>query len=162
MLDDLQDVARTLFHETASFRDPAFGNARKDKSQPETPSAPIDPQDLVLHLEEHQDSLRHLGSSHAETLSITGILRLLFESEDESRPEDVAKGDESIDEGQLPDESQKPEIKKKATRDKDVPVEDRLREQLAQQISEFLTELSSPSFAERCTATQMIRPFHSH
>ena len=157
MLDDLQDVARTLFHETASFRDPAFGNTRKDKSRPETASAPINPQDLVLHLEEHHESLRHLGSSHTETLSITGILRLLFESEDEPRPEDVARDDEDLDEGQLPEESRKPEIKKKTAKDADVPVEDRFRDRLAQQISEFLTELSSPSFAERCTATQMIQ-----
>jgi hypothetical protein len=157
MLDDLQDVARTLFHETASFRDPSFGNARKDKSQPETTSAPIKPQDLVLHLEEHHDSFRHLGSSHAETLSITGILRLLFESEDEQRPADIAKDDETIDEGQIPNVGQKSEIKKKVTKDADVPVEDRFRDKLAQQISEFLTDLSSPSFAERCTATQMIQ-----
>jgi hypothetical protein len=157
MLDDLKDVARTLFQETASFRDPSFGNARKDKSQPETTSAPVNPQDLVLHLEERHESLRHLGSSHAETLSISGILRLLFESEDDQRPEDVAKDDEMIDEGQFPNESQKPEITKKATKDADVPVEDRFRDRLVQQISEFLIELSSPSFAERCTATQMIQ-----
>jgi hypothetical protein len=157
MLDDLQDVARALFHETASFRDPAFGNARKEKPQLETTAAPVNPNDLVLHLEEHHDSFRHFGSSHAETLSITGILRLLFESEDEPRPSDFAKDDEKIDEGQLPEGVQKLEIKKNATKDPDVPVEDRFRDRLAQQISEFLTELSSLSFAERCTATQMIQ-----
>lgn len=157
MLDDLQEVARTLFHEEASFRDPAFGSARKDKSQPETISAPINPQDLVLHLEEHHDSLYQLGSSHAEKLPITGILRLLFESEDEPRPADIAKDDEAIDEVQIPDVSQKPEIKRKTTKDSDVSVEDRFRDRLGQQISEFLTELSSSSFAERCTATQMIQ-----
>jgi hypothetical protein len=157
MLDDLQDVARTLFHETASFRDPAFGNTRKDKPQPETTSAPINPQDLVLHLEEHHDSLRQLGSPHAETLSITGILRLLFESEDESRPSNGAKDDEDLDEDDPRGETRKYQIKEKATKDPDVPIEDRFRDRLAQQISEFLSDLSSPSFAERCTATQMIQ-----
>lgn len=37
------------------------------------------------------------------------------------------------------------------------PVEERFRERLAAQIATFLGELSSTTFAERCTATQMVQ-----
>ena len=157
MLDDLQDVARTLFHETASFRDPVFGTARKEKAKGQEASAPVNPQDLVLHLEEHHDSLRHLGSSQAESLSITGILRLLFEAEDEHHPADIAGSDENIDEGQLPCDHQEAEAKKNTAKNPDIPIEDRFRGRLAEQISKFLTELSGTPFAMRCTATQMVQ-----
>jgi len=147
MLVDLQEVARTLFHETASFRDPSFGSYRQEKAKAEESSVPINPQDLVLHLEDRHDPLRHLGPAHAETLSITGILRLLFEPK-EDHPAKVAAGDGKINKGQGPIETQKSDP---------IPIEDRFRTRLGQQISDFLAELSSSKFAKHCSATQMVQ-----
>jgi len=155
MLVDLQEVARKLFHETASFRDPSFGSRRQEKAKAEESSVPINPQNLVLHLDDRQVPLRHLGSAHAETLSITGILRLLFEAEEDHLAK-VAAGDENIDEEQGPIETRKPESKSEPKPDQ-IPIEDRFRTRLGQQISDFLTELSSTKFAEHCTATQMVQ-----
>ena len=49
MLNELQDVAQTLFNDPASFRDPGFGGGgRKRKS--DAPVQPVNLNDLVVHL----------------------------------------------------------------------------------------------------------------
>lgn len=155
MLDDLREVARTLFHETASFRDPSLGKKHKEKAKEEA-SAPINPQDLVLHLGDRHDPLRHLASSQSDSLSITGILRLLFDAEDEHHVTRIADGDEKIDEGQIQINPQNP-VESKQPKPNLIPIEEKFRARLDQQITEFLANLSSPQFAERCTATQMVQ-----
>src|SRR5690606_21084816 len=98
---------------------------------------------------------------HAGSLSLTGILRLLFEAETDDNTGAAAAQDEQLDEGQLPDDSEKQEPKKKSEKERAEPndgaIEVRFRERLAAQIDTFLKELSSPTFAERCTATQMVQ-----
>lgn len=154
MLDELQDVAQALFNDFASFSDPGFGSGRNDKSKEEVPSAPVNPNDLICHLEEPQDSLQHFGSNRPGTLSLTGILRLLFDTDaDEGRT--AAAQDEQLDEGQLPDLNRKSE--QEADNRESMPIEERFRERLAGQIKTFLMEMSSTTFADRCTATQMVQ-----
>ena len=85
MLDELQEVAQTLFNDPASFRDPGFGGGdRKKKS--DVPAEPVNPNDLLVHLDESGEGLPHLVSAQPGSLSLRGILRLLFEAEtDEGR-----------------------------------------------------------------------------
>lgn len=162
MLDELNEVAQALFNDATSFRDPGFGSDRRDESGgEEQPAAPVNPHDLICHLEESPVSLPHFGSPHAGSLSLTGILRLLFEAETDDNTGAAAAQDEQLDEGQLPDDSEKQEPKKKSEKERAEPndgaIEVRFRERLAAQIDTFLKELSSPTFAERCTATQMVQ-----
>lgn len=161
MLEELQEVAQALFNDPASFRDPGFGSGRTDKTKDEEPPAPVNPNDLIVHLEDHQGSLPHLGASRPGSLSLKGILRLLFDAESDEGANSAAAQDEQIDEGQLPGDSQNGNSKKKpdeeASSQEPPPVEERFRERLAAQIATFLGELSSTTFAERCTATQMVQ-----
>ncbi|MBL8472397.1 MAG: phospholipase D family protein [Rhodocyclaceae bacterium] len=161
MLDELQDVAHALFNDTAAFRDPGFGSARTKESKNDTPASPVNPADLIVHLEEHHEGLPNLGSAGpGASLSLTGILRLLFDGEAEESADSVATKDEEIDEGQLPDDGKgapKKVGEKTAPPLNPVPIEERFRDRLAAQISTFLTEMSSPAFAERCSATQMVQ-----
>lgn len=162
MLDELNEVAQALFNDAASFRDPGFGSDRRDEfNGEEQPAAPVNPHDLICHLEELPDSLPNFGSPHAGSLSLTGILRLLFEAETDDATGTAAAQDEQIDEGQLPDDIEKQEPKKNSEKERtepgDAPVEARFRERLAAQIETFLKNLSSPAFSERCTATQMVQ-----
>jgi len=162
MLDELNEVAQALFNDATSFRDPGFGSDRHDESGgEEQPAAPVNPHDLICHLEESLVSLPHLGSPHAGSLSLTGILRLLFEAEADDNTGSAAAQDEQLDEGQLPDDSEKQEPKKTSEKERAEPsdgsIEARFRERLAAQIDTFLKELSSGTFAERCTATQMVQ-----
>lgn len=162
MLDELNEVAQALFNDAASFRDPGFGSDRREESKgDEQPAAPVNPHDLICHLEESPVSLPHFGSPHTGSLSLTGILRLLFEAETDDNTGAAAAQDEQLDEGQLPDDSEKQEPKKKSEKERAEPsdgaIEVRFRERLAAQIDAFLRELSSATFAERCTATQMVQ-----
>ena len=161
MLDELQEVAHALFNDTVAFRDPGFGSRRTNESKGDTPASPVNPADLIVHLEEHHEGLPNFGSAGPGTsLSLTGILRLLFDGEAEESAGSVAIKDEEIDEGQLPDDGKSTSKKvseKTAAAPNPVPIEERFRDRLAAQISTFLTEMSSPAFAERCSATQMVQ-----
>ena len=161
MLDELQEVAHALFNDTAAFRDPGFGSARTKESKDDVPAEPVNPADLIVQLEEHHEGLPNFGAAGTgATLSLTGILRLLFDGEEQDSAGSVATKDEDIDEGQLPDDGKdapKKISEKTAINPNPVPIEDRFRDRLAAQISTFLTEMSSPAFAERCSATQMVQ-----
>jgi len=160
MLDELHEVAQTLFNDPASFRDPGFGGGDHKKTS-EVPAAPVNPNDLLVHLDESREGLPHLASAQPGTLSLTGILRLLFEAETDEGRTPAAAGDEDIDEGQMPDSS--PPLKPANQKDEadaatdGAVIEARFRERLATQIKTFLTEMSAAAFAGRCTATQMVQ-----
>jgi hypothetical protein len=160
MLDELQEVAHALFNDTASFRDPIFGPADR-KTKDDAPPVPVNPNDLIVHLGESHEALPHFGSSRPGSLSLTGILRLLFEVEAEYRTTPAAVEDENIDEGQIPVRPDTPKQRDKsdqsAAGSEEPPIEARFRERLATQINSFITELSAAAFAERCTATQMVQ-----
>ena len=160
MLDELQEVAQTLFNDSASFRDPGFGGGdRKKKS--DAPAEPVNPNDLLVHLDELHEGLPHLASAQPGSLSLTGILRLLFEAETDEGRTPAAAGDEDIDEGQMPETPPQPKLP--AQRDQaglapdGAVIEARFRERLATQINTFMTEMSAAAFAGRCTATQMVQ-----
>lgn len=160
MLDELQEVARALFNDTPAFRDPGFGSGRIKESKDNTPASPVNPADLIVHLEASNDGLPNFGAAGSGTLSLTGILRLLFDAEAEDVAGSVAKKDEEIDEGQLPEDGKdapKKNSAKEVATPNPVPIEDRFRDRLAAQITTFLTEMSSLAFAERCSATQMVQ-----
>lgn len=127
MLDELQEVAHALFNDTAAFRDPGFGSARSKESKDDTPAAPVNPADLIVHLEEHHEGLPNFGSAvPVASLSLTGILRLLFDGEAEESAGSVATKDEEIDEGQLPDDEKgdpKKLTEKTAATSNPVPIE---------------------------------------
>jgi hypothetical protein len=102
MLDELQEVAHTLFNDTAAFTDPGFGGT--ERRQPnEAPAEPVNPNDLVVHFDASDGALPHFASAGPGSLSLTGILRLLFEAETDEGRAPAAAGDEDIDEGQMPD-----------------------------------------------------------
>ncbi|MBK8286468.1 MAG: hypothetical protein IPK97_17260 [Ahniella sp.] len=117
--------------------------------------------DLLVHLNESGDGLPHISSAQPGSLSLTGILRLLFEAETDEGRTPAATGDEDIDEGQMQDPPPPPKStdqKDQVSPDPDVVViEARFRERLATQINTFMTEMSAAAFAGRCTATQMVQ-----
>lgn len=160
MLDELQEVAHALFNDTAAFRDPGFGSGRTKETKDNAPASPVNPADLIVHLEASNDGLPNFGSAGPGTLSLTGILRLLFDAEAEDVAGSAAKKDEEIDEGQSPEDGKDTPKKisaKAVVTPSTVQIEDRFRDRLAVQITTFLTEMASPAFAERCSATQMVQ-----
>ncbi len=161
MLNDLQEVAQALFNDSASFRDPGFGAGRDRKKDSEVSATAVDPNDLICHLEEPSDALRILGSPTEGNLSLTGILRLLFDSEGDVAGSNAAAEDEQLDEEPNENGDFTSHLTKKPVAVEKpqalVPVEARSRNRLAAQITTFLAQLSAPDFADRCSATQMVQ-----
>ncbi|RSM21860.1 phospholipase D-like domain-containing protein [Aeromonas salmonicida] len=157
MLDELQEVAVTLFNDPSSFRDPGFGDVGL-KEKYDAPADPVNPDDLIFHLDESLERLPHLSSAQPGSFSLTGILSLLFEAETDEGRTPTAAGDEDIDEGQMPSLPNPTDQKDQAGAATDVAViEERFRKRLAAQINNFLTQMAAATFAERCTATQMVQ-----
>lgn len=160
MLDELQEVAHTLFNDTAAFRDPGFGGADRRQAN-DAPAEPVNPNDLVVHLDESQGALPHFVSAGPGSLSLKGIIRLLFEAELDEGRAPAAAGDEDIDEGQMPDAApplKQPDQKVSAGEDPArPPIEARFRDRLTTQIDTFLIEMSAAGFAGSCSATQMVQ-----
>lgn len=162
ILDEINEVAQALFNDRASFRDPKLGSDfRKDSNSDQEAAKPVNPQDLICHLEESANSPPFMSSHGGVNLSLTGILRLLFEAETNESSRSEAAIDEYIDEGALPEDvGMRSSDKKSNQEDTEQPdslIEARFRERLANQIEVFLNELSSPKFAQHCTATQMVQ-----
>lgn len=157
ILDDLQTVTQVLFTDFASFKDIGFGKAQEPPEAKEGPAPPVDPAALIRSLEETREQ-SPLGSGPARSVSITGILRLLFEAEQAA--DDTAADDEKLDEGQIAEEEPKKGPEKDLSTD-EVPkpesVNAKLQAKRAFQMDAFLANLSKPDFAESCSATQMIQ-----
>ena len=160
MLDELQELAQTLFNDPASFRDPGFGVGDRKKTS-DAPAEPVNPNDLLVHLDESREGLPHFASAQPGALSLTGILRLLFEVETDEGQTSAAAGDEDIDQGQMPNGPHSPtptdQKDPAGTSTDSAVIEARFRKQLETQINTFLAEMSAAGFAGRCTATQMVQ-----
>ena len=57
------------------------------------PAEPVNPTDLVAHLDASDGALPHFASAGPGSLSLTGILRLLFEAETDEGRVPAAAGD---------------------------------------------------------------------
>ena len=145
MLDDLQNLAHALFTDSASFTDIAFGSPQQSPNKAEPPAPPVDPASLIRKLEEAAEPHAMSGGAPISALSLTGILRLLFDAE--RAVTDVAADDENLDEGQSPNPHPRAPKKKAASDQKpenSKPVDSKLQARLAGQIETFLKNLSEP------------------
>ena len=161
ILDELQEVAQILFNDPDSARDPTPSGINHQKDDG-LPAKPVNPNELIVPLGDSRGELPHLAAVQAGSLSLTGVLRLLFEAETDESRGSAAADDETLDEGQRLTSPSKPQRTDETDRAGDrkkhgAEVEARLRERLATQINTFLTEMSTTAFAERCTATQMVQ-----
>lgn len=161
MLEDLQNVAHALFNDASALRDPSTGATRSTKAENELAAVPVDPRDLVCHLEESSLEVPSLADDRPSMPSITGILRLLFDAEGDGSATVLAKDGDDPDDGndEAGDNKKSGHSKPEPGRrdDESRPIEPRFRERLALQIATFLEELRTDEFAARCSATQMVQ-----
>jgi hypothetical protein len=160
ILEDLQMVAQSLFSESAAFKDTGWGNAEKVQEEPEPPAPPVDPASLIRNLVEAAEPHATMGRAAASNLSLTGILRLLFDAERAAIDNEAAADDEKLDEGQRVSPALQEPKKRPSTNEMPAdqkPVDVRLQSRLANQIDAFLKNLSTSEFTNSCTATQLIQ-----
>jgi len=148
-------VAQVLFSDPAYFRDPWLGSDGDRRRKLEASAGPVNPDDLIVRLDDIREPQPHTTSVQQGTLSLTGVLRLLFEGEAKEEEESIVAGIEVIDDGAAPDAAPPPKPIDKMS--DDLRIEARFRERLATQIATFLDEMSMEAFARRCTATQMVQ-----
>lgn len=161
ILDDLHQVAQALFSDSSAFRDTSFSVPAAAVQNSEVTAPPVDPVALIRHLVAMQDSAPLINHAASGSISLMGILRLLFDAESEATAAESAAEDENLDEGQLIDPNSSSTQKSKTAPDevpnKTVSVDAKLQLRLAAQIATFLEKLSKPEFAEKCSATQLIQ-----
>lgn len=158
ILEDLQLVASELFSDSATFKDVAYISA-PEVPQNSEPVLPVDPAALIRNLTAGPESHTMLGGGSAGSVSLSGILRLLFDAERSATENDPAADDENLDEGQ-PDSPASRQIPKKVSPDTapdQKPVDAKLQARLSKQIEAFLENLSQPEFAQRCSANQLVQ-----
>ncbi|HEX5432677.1 MAG TPA: hypothetical protein VFY05_00435, partial [Candidatus Angelobacter sp.] len=160
ILTDLHEVAQALFSDSVTFKDIGFGIATEAPQNSDSPPPPVDPVALIRNLKEVQEPLVALGRTTG-SLSLTGILRLLFDAERVVTDAEVAVDDEKLDEGQpaepTPTQGSPKKVATDEMQDKRESVDSRLQFRLAAQIEIFLQNVSKSEFAESCTATQLIQ-----
>src|ERR1019366_3609408 len=100
-----------------------------------------------------------LGGAAPSNVSLTGILRLLFDAERAvGNGVAAAADDEKLDEGQaVPSAPTAPKKPSSNESDNGKSVDDRLRSRLESQIDNFLKDISKPEFIRDCSATQLMQ-----
>jgi len=155
VLDDLQALSKALLSQTSEFPDTLIGGRKPKKDATEVePVKPVTAADVIVSLDQLANP--HTGnppsSLHLGSVSLTGILRILFG--DDVHAVEI---DPTVDEG-------------KKDLGKDAPPEDddalslppntedvgptaKQRQRLLEQLRQFKTQLSEPSFAEIVPST---------
>ena len=160
ILEDLQLVAQALFSDSGNFKDSGFvTNAPEDPQNSEPPAPPVDPASLIRDLEDLRPLHEALGGAAPSNVSLTGILRLLFDAERAvGNGVAAAADDEKLDEGQaVPPAPTAPKKPSSNESDNGKSVDDRLRSRLESQIDNFLKDISKPEFIRDCSATQLMQ-----
>ena len=155
ILEDLHQVAQALFSDSSTFRDSGFSVVPETLADSEVAAPAVDPATLIRHLVETPESAVRLGDMTTGTLSLTGILRLLFDAESAITAAESAVDDENLDEGQVTGSNSAPQPDEKPR--KTISVDAKLQLRLAVQIAAFLEKLAKPAFAETCTVTQLVQ-----
>jgi hypothetical protein len=158
ILEDLQQVAHALFSDSGAFRDSGFGVAPEPRESPDAPAPPVDPVALIRNLEDAPDAITASGNRTTSNLSLTGILRLLFDAERTVLGNEAAADDDKLDEGPASNPITRQAAENEAVPNEiKEPVEVKLQSRLAAQIEVFIQNLSKAEFASACTATQMVQ-----
>lgn len=148
----IQLVIEALFSDSGNFPDPAAfaKNATDKNAESDRPAEPIDPVKVLCDLSEIEaQKTKHLGQGpHGhKSLSLSGILNLLFSNGDRSNRSEPVEPDDECKTHKEPQQKDNPQE----------PVDERYAQRLAQQVAIFLERLAGPEFGETCSATQFVQ-----
>ncbi len=152
MVVELQKIGISLLTDPSAFPDPLARSAedKEKKQEPEKPARPIDPEELVRSLEDVSGPVTGvLATSGPAGLSLTGVMRALFDFADVHDSEHDAADEPEESPGEEPG-------KKKRKPRKSTPTK-KLRKRLREQMRDYLERFRDRSYPESCTATQMVQ-----
>jgi hypothetical protein len=153
---ELQKIGSALLHDASSFPDPLPRPAKISENSAakveEHEAQPIDPDHLIRSLDEQTRQVDRMpGASSQHGVTLMGVIRVLFESDDEGLEDEVIETPEE-DTG---DEDERSD--KEVPKDKPPRISKTARERLYEHMNEFLERLGDNDFAEKCTVTQMVQ-----
>jgi len=133
----------------AIFRHPSPGGALEKEA------GPVDPDELVMSLAEASvKEHRAFSSGHELGLPLMGVMRVLFPS-DGHRLESPRNTGEPILE--MDDEESENDDEQPANRIKPQPLPEALKAKFVKQAEQFQSKYAAKSFAESCSATQLVQ-----
>ena len=157
LLDDLQLLSKALLSQPAEFPD----NLVVGQKPPKPPKAvgserPVTAADVIVSLDQlaSPHTGNPLSSLHLGSVSLTGIMRILFGADVHTLEIDPTQNEGKKDPGKEapPEDDDAPPLPPNI---EDVGPTPRQRQRLLEQLRQFKSQLSEPSFAESCSARQL-------
>lgn len=147
-------IIQTLFSDAGYFPDPTVFSMHRLEGESNNKAGPaptLDPLEVFSDLSElKQKSRVRTKSQGARTWEISGILSLLFSSRSRDHIEPAAN--------QIESDHDYPQHARRRSKQRNFdPLDERYVERLANQVSQALDQLSSPHFADNCTAVQFVQ-----
>ena len=159
IIAELQRIGVALLSDPSAFPDPLAGPAHEDASKvrDETSAAPIDPEQLVLSLEEVSPTTpEHSVAPTTERVSLIGVMRALFDDVVEDTEHGEAEEPEQDPEKEGDDPPPVRSGARKTGSNTAAPSE-KQRARLREQMRQYLERFRDEKFPESCTATQMVQ-----
>ncbi len=162
VISDLAMISASIFTDNAAYLDPPKRRTSDKPTKEESVHGPVKPEDLVKSLNdlEAKGSDRPGGAGSGMYLSMTGVMRALFE-EVEASPEPLS-GEGTTSNPENPEgEPDTPDTDGSNTnppepKPRDLPA-DRHKKKLREDLDKFFDKFSSEKFANECTASKLVQ-----
>jgi HKD family nuclease len=161
VVSDLATISASIFTDSAAYLDPPKRKVPNQPNNDESVHGPVKPEDLVKSLNdlEAKGGERAMGSGSGMYLSMTGVMRALFEEvETSSMPEDENKtSNPDGPEGDPPTPVKSKENSKlQEPKTRELPA-DRHKKKLREDLDKFFDKFSSKNFASDCTVSKLVQ-----
>jgi hypothetical protein len=162
IIAELQRIGIALLTDNSLFPDPLPKHTKpeKEKSAEDTPAdAPaVDPEQLIRSISTQNQGIEHVHGSHGlNGITLTGVLRALFDFGDEEF-ETGAKEDPNDPEGGQPSGTNpRPKPPKPPTPPPPPLPPERARAKLRKDMHQFVRKLAEKDFCSNCTVTQLVQ-----
>jgi len=157
LLDDLQLLSKALLSQPSEFPDNLVVGQKPPKpTKAAGPEKQVTAADVIVSLDQlarpHTGS--PLSSLHLGSVSLTGIMRILFGDDVHTMEIDPTENESKKDPGKEapPEDDDVPPLPPNT---EDVGPTPKQRQRLLEQLRQFKAQLSEPSFAEICSARQL-------
>ncbi len=159
ILAELQRIGIALLNDSSLFPDPVSAHQeakKKNDRSDEKPAVPVDPEQLIRSLEEQNkppDGLRSVSGLHGVTL--TGVMRALFDLEDDDPEPTEGEGFEDPADPAAPGTTPHPKPPKPPQDPKPPVPPNTAKTKLQKEMAGFIKSLADNKFVANCTVTQL-------
>ncbi len=159
IIAELQRIGIALLTDNSLFPDPLPNHANPEKEKaaegPPGDAPAVDPEQLIRSISIQNQGIEHVHGSHGlNGITLTGVLRALFDFGDEEF-ETGATEDPNDPEGGQPSGTHPPQ--KPPTPPPPLLPPERARAKLRKDMDQFVRKLAEKEFSSNCTVTQLVQ-----